>query len=282
MNEKAEPYLYKADTTDKDGNFTFSFAPSKTETVFLIARYIDKNGQTYQNSYQIDALPKNSATNEIELILSPVYKKNVIKVKIIDRINQREPVAKAEVLLFLNENHAKTYRESEPQGVIQRRTTNERGIAFFSDLEPGTYYVRAKLLTADGVAIAEENYSISTLSAAMSPNDITPFELQVSYPAIKATFLYQDGSGSLEPLAKVQAYLFTSNVQASSVMLTPPAPSGYVDQKEVGASGVVSFTGLTGTNYYLGAVVTLPGNVTVNYVSPVVRPSADVQRFKVN
>lgn len=268
LNDKADPYLYKADTTDKEGKFVISFQPTTNEaSLHLVARYTDKAGLTYGASYLIKDLPPSTTRNEIELTLTPVYQKNVIKVKVVDKGTAKQPVAKAEVFLFLNENHAETFRDDKPKGIVYQRTTNELGVAFFPNLELVEYFVRAKVTRAEGLATASDR---ATAVPAPSSATVLPVkELQLTYPttksSLKVAFLYNQVLK--EPLANFTAYLFTSQVQAESVK-TDLTPVGFVDQKITDAKGIVTFSGLEGKSYYVGLRGVLPRKDTLRYVSP--------------
>jgi hypothetical protein len=227
----ADPYLLRT-KADKDGKFSLEYLP-KSGTYFLTGEYTNAKGVKFRGSLQIDT------KKDYSLKITPRYPKGKFQVKVEDNAMPAVALKGVDVYLFVNQDQANTVMETSPKGIVQMQTTNERGIAFFYNLdEQKQYFIRAKQGT----------------QAFMPESIITPLQNNFGTKTMKPT----PPSVQLEVEVKYQnallygseVYLFTNLAQAESIKLNP---KGFVAFQKTDNRGIARFSNLSEIDYYIAA-----------------------------
>jgi len=244
-NSTANPSLYKI-IADKDGIFTFPFVPDGNDSLYLVGRFTDSSGLAYEGNLGFVGKFKETAVDQI-LTLNPIYPGGILKVVVQGIEPGKQPVNGADVYLFTNDEQAASINTAEPGGFVQKKTTNEKGIAFFNNLKPGNYIIIGKIsqrFTDQKV----ENISATLTQVQKLAQSPTILSLQPRTGNGRIRVIVRNKQTD-EPLAKVHVYLFTSRVQAETIY-NDTGPNSYIDMISTSAGGEAIFQNLNPGNYY--------------------------------
>jgi hypothetical protein len=233
----SDQYYYKV-TTDADGNFSFSHRPKNIKRLCIRAEITKDNIKYRSPSINIADL-KNKPIS-----LEPAYPKGRIQVTV---KNNSEPLNGADVYLFVNKDDAATIKNEAILGNLEKKTTKNQGVAFFYNLEKGTYYIAAKrdkqiFMRGNGISVDNNYLEVQDLTLSVTP----PTAVQLQVKIVDAP----DGN----PLAGIEVYLFTSKNQAEGISTKPinTAIDATIPFKKTDLNGIASFSGLmVGTKYYI-------------------------------
>ncbi|MFN4146709.1 MAG: hypothetical protein ACK4GN_12860 [Runella sp.] len=260
-NATADPYLLKQ-KADKEGKFIFTHQAKNIEGVRLVGEYKDKDGVLFRGDSLLNTFRNNDARH---LILKPQYPRNQLKVTVKNSLSQA--INGMDVYLFVNEDFSKAANTgSEVRNAIRTLKTNERGVAFFYNLDSDRYWVIGRLgdLRFNPTV---SNFRNTTDFSGRNLDQINFIAHTPPSPATQLAVEVKDADGAQgRPTFGTEVFLFVSQEQAQTVR-TMSNPTGRIARQITNADGKAFFANLTpGKTYFIGARDTLVG---VNNVSEV-------------
>lgn len=260
-NNASDQYYYKV-ISDADGKFSFSHRPKNMEQLYIRAEITKDNIKYLSPALSMGIADLQSRT----IVLEPAYPKGRIQVTLKD---MQGPINGADVYLFVNETDAATIKNDVIQGTPEKKTTKNQGVAFFYNLEKGTYYVAAKrdkqiFIRTASINVDKNYQAVNDLVLSVTPP--TAVQLQVKVLDAQINGL---------PLAGIEVYLFTSKTQADNFQSKPATTviDATIPFKKTDLHGIASFSSLNvGTNYYV--LMRDASNGFPNKVYPIAIPAA--------
>jgi hypothetical protein len=253
LNREAKPYLYKVET-NANGEFTLQYLPQipkKGDSCYVVGKYTGSNKIEYTGA-------KTDQGFAGDLILSPIYPRGKLKVTyyqtlpadltkpdVTNRINA------AEVYLFASKEQAETVSlASVAKGQLAKKTTNERGVAFFYDLGIFRYYVVGKTTDSHGKTVFSEIIEANVSSDKTDTVTVVTVSLISQINKSLTVTVKQPGVNGA-PLAGVEIYLFKDDTKTGTLSATN-GPIGFEKQLTTLVDGQAKFDDLTEKEYYVG------------------------------
>ncbi len=270
----AEKYLYRV-KTDKVGLFTFPYQPKDAGIpLYIVSKYISGSGTSsvpFSGSFNLAdiASHKNPVDGMTELVLTPSYPGGILKVKLIGVDSNTQPIGGGSVYLFTNTDQATSLTATAPVGVVEMKTTNAQGVAFFYNLKTNTYHAAGRLVNADGVMQYTDPMSVTVnedqTQSDKSPSSFTPLVIKpVAATVVQsqlAVTVTNQATG--EYLVGMNVYLFASKLQAHSVEDTSGAQGYLYGPTMTVAEGKATIKNVAGGTYYIAITGNLPGKKKV-------------------
>lgn len=245
-------YLLKTEA-GKDGKFRFVFQPRSNENIRIVSEFRDTASILF-------TAKTNASGFKDSLILQPSYPKGTIKVKTKDTGDSL--FSGMDVFVFTNLAQAEAAKKGPAKGAIRSLKSNDRGTAFFYNLEIGDYFIVGK---KDSVTITDiktvvvsaqpENgvYKYKSNLKTTPGTEITekaPLSIslsQVIHPILYTVTVTSDAG---QALSGVDVYLFTSLAQANSVEIEA---ANFVAKAKTGLNGVAEIRNVPEGSYYVAA-----------------------------
>jgi hypothetical protein len=246
-------YLYYV-KADKEGVFSLLYQPRKQDDVKFSAKYTSSTGIVYRREYDLTSLLIITQGVEKVIGLNPVYPKGILKSTWTEGTSSDvKPIVGAEVFLFANPAQAATIGNATPDGVLQKTTTNAKGIALFYGLDKGDYYVAARTKPGGIVAIASPFYTKLVAADVDKDPQIVKSIMLTSptvsdLPAIDVSVTTTNPK--TEPITRFYVYLFSSEKQAQTI--ADDKVSGYIRMDSTDANGYLRIKNLPLKKYYVG------------------------------
>lgn len=245
---KPDNYYYKI-LTAAEGKFSFSHRPTG-KTPCVRAEWVKDSIKYTSEIVSIGKL----ADSTLKLI--PQYPKG--KVKILVKDDKGQPINGVVVYLFVNERLATSINDEKVVGEIQKKTTNNQGIAFFYGLEIGTYFVSGKrdkqVFGPSPLTISKDNFYNPTNYLDKPSTAKTPTAPVILDPAVQLEVQVID-SMNRDSLYNMEVYLFSSQAHANTILtvaVNKPL-ANWVALKRTNEKGSAPFKDLiVDKKYYVG------------------------------